>query len=309
MGKPAIAAILTGMFILCYAAQSQVQRPSPPAPGPERAFAFDPDLFTRIDLSANSGWLGRFPEKHVAFEDYMRSLPIRPTPGRNRILILPIGDFRDSDRYALDQTAQYAGLFFQLPVEIVVGTVMPDTEKRVRGDSGRSRTQYRTGPLIDFVEKRGLRRNAVCCIGLTMEDLYPSESWNFVFGEASLMKRIGVYSLNRLNPAEDGGARSDDADRLFRLRAFKLMTHETCHMFGLTHCIRYECVVNGSISLDESDADPPFLCPDCLRKLQWNIGFDVIERYRGLREFWKKNEFKREAEWMEKRLTRISLGE
>jgi archaemetzincin len=33
-----------------------------------------------------------------------------------------------------------------------------------------------------------------------MEDLYPEPSWNFVFGQASLNERVGVYSFARYGP-------------------------------------------------------------------------------------------------------------
>jgi len=43
--------------------------------------------------------------------------------------------------------------------------------------------------------------------------------------------------------------------------------------------------MNGSNHLAESDARPLHLCPVDLRKLQWSIGFDVVERYRRLLDF------------------------
>ncbi len=38
-------------------------------------------------------------------------------------------------------------------------------------------------------------------LALTTSDLWPGEGWNFVFGQASLSERVGVWSLHRLgNP-------------------------------------------------------------------------------------------------------------
>jgi predicted Zn-dependent protease len=39
-----------------------------------------------------------------------------------------------------------------------------------------------------------LPEDAFCLLGITMEDLYPNPSWNFVFGEAALRERVGVAS-------------------------------------------------------------------------------------------------------------------
>ena len=42
--------------------------------------------------------------------------------------------------------------------------------------------------------------------------------------------------------------------------------------------------MNGTNSLGETDASPLCLCPDCLRKLAWNRGFDVRRRHARLAE-------------------------
>jgi archaemetzincin len=42
--------------------------------------------------------------------------------------------------------------------------------------------------------------SAFCLNAVTMEDLYPDPQWNFVFGEASLPDRTGVFSFARYNP-------------------------------------------------------------------------------------------------------------
>lgn len=56
-------------------------------------------------------------------------------------------------------------------------------------------------------------------------------------------------------------------------------------MFGIRHCVYYECVMNGSNHLQESDSRPLELCVVCLRKLQTNIKFDILERYKRLYQF------------------------
>merc|ERR1712050_454162 len=44
------------------------------------------------------------------------------------------------------------------------------------------------------------------------------------------------------------------------------MVHETCHMFGVLHCVYWHCLMNGSNGPSDS-AGASFLCPVCLRKL------------------------------------------
>ena len=59
-------------------------------------------------------------------------------------------------------------------------------------------------------------------------------------------------------------------------------THETGHMFGIRHCIAYECGMNGSNHSDERDRQPLEFCPECQPKLWWTCGLDPLERSRAL---------------------------
>ena len=142
--------------------------------------------------------------------------------------------------------------------------------------------QLLTTDILALLQQQ-LPADAYCMLGITMIDLYPDPAWNFVFGQAALRERVGVYSFARY----EGDPR----------RSCKVLAHETSHMFGIEHCIYFRCVLNGSNHLAESDARPMHLCPVDLRKLQWSVGFDVMERYRRLSSVAKKAGFRDEAEW------------
>lgn len=49
------------------------------------------------------------------------------------------------------------------------------------------------GDLLRFLQNRQ-PEDAFCIVGITMIDLYPKESWNFVFGQASLS--MGMVFVN-----------------------------------------------------------------------------------------------------------------
>ncbi|KAJ8316336.1 hypothetical protein KUTeg_006350, partial [Tegillarca granosa] len=134
-------------------------------------------------------------------------------------------------------------------------------------------------------------KDAFCVAGITMCDLYPQESWNFVFGLANLSGRCGVYSL----------ARYFEVNEPLLKRACKTMCHEIGHMFGLKHCIFFKCIMNGSNHLDESDSRPIFLCPVCLRKLHFTCKFDIIERYQKMEAFWAEHNLQGDADWLNRR--------
>lgn len=58
------------------------------------------------------------------------------------------------------------------------------------------------------------------------------------------------------------------------------MAHEITHMFGMKHCIYYDCLMNGTMSAEETQRRTNnTLCPVCLKKLKINIKFDTKERF------------------------------
>jgi archaemetzincin len=60
------------------------------------------------------------------------------------------------------------------------------------------------------------------------------------------------------------------------------MTHEIGHLFGMKHCVFYNCVLNGCNNFEEFDSKPLYMCPVCIRKLQSNIEFNFVDHYEGV---------------------------
>lgn len=80
------------------------------------------------------------------------------------------------------------------------------------------------------------------------------------------------------------GAKDEETQKLILHRACKTMTHEIMHMFGVRHCIVHEWLMNGTNRMEEADLKPFLLCPVCLRKLHYAIGFDIKQRYSKLKK-------------------------
>ena len=102
------------------------------------------------------------------------------------------------------------------------------------------------------------RQNKTFCqIALTNVDLYPQDEWNFVYGLANPSEGCGVFSFARHEDSSMDGENceieGESADMTWLRRSLGTMVHEIGHMFGLRHCIVYECTMNGSNGSDESD--------------------------------------------------------
>lgn len=83
------------------------------------------------------------------------------------------------------------------------------------------------------------------------------------------------------------------------------MTHEISHMFGIKHCIYYHCAMCGSMHAEEAARRPMHLCPICVRKLQLNLKFDYVKRYKALLKAivsLDNKHFQEEAQWLSERV-------
>ena len=59
-----------------------------------------------------------------------------------------------------------------------------------------------------------------------------------------------------------------EEDKIDFLRACgKVLTHEIGHLFGIKHCIYWECRMNGANHQNEFNDQPFYICPICLHKL------------------------------------------
>ena len=124
-----------------------------------------------------------------------------------------------------------------------------------------------------------------CILAVTNQDLYPREEWNFVFGLADMDSCCGVFSFHRHFEMHQQGLSETEKLTIWMKRSCWTMVHEIGHMFGLRHCIYYECIMNGSNGHFEGDRYPDrTLCPVCLCKLKLNATFDCREQFTRLIE-------------------------
>lgn len=269
----------------------------------KRAFTPGNDFQPIRDPGPND-WLAQHPEPHQTYDDFVASWPNKPDTKQNIIYLVPMGQFEGALVPSLTHLRDFAAAYFAMKVELMPAVELNSVKLTTRINSFTQRKQILTDDVLTFLKTK-LPGDAFCMLAVTMEDLYPDPSWNFVFGQASLRERVGVYSFARYMPSFYGKAEGPNDLTIVLQRSFKVLAHETAHMFGLTHCTFYECVLTGSNHLEETDARPVHLCPICLRKLQYSIGFDVLDRYRNLKLFYSSTGLDEEAEWIAKRIEEI----
>lgn len=263
---------------------------------------FDQSGFVPLSAPKPGEWLAVHHEPGQTSAAFLRSRPNYPNDARRTIYLQPLEQF-SSDGPSVQRLKEFTEAFFSLPVKVlqVFDTGRARITTRINPET--NKPQMLTGDVLNLLKQR-LPKDAYCLLGITLCDLYPDPAWNFVFGQATLSERVGVYSFARYDP-HFWGEESPDREKLILRRSCRVLAHETGHMFGIEHCIYFHCVMNGSNSLPEDDAGPLHLCPVDLRKLYESIRFDLIARYAHLRDFCREVGFGDEARWIEEQLARV----
>lgn len=242
-------------------------------------------------------WLAQHDEDGQTFEEYIKLTPKRPDSRRKYIYIAKIGDFDKTENKIIKTTAQYISAFFNLPVKFINDislSSIPQNAQRINPQTNDK--QLLTTYLLDNTLKQKKPNDAFCLIGFTSYDLWPGEDWNFVFGQASMYDNVGVWSIYR-----NGNPQKSDYDyNLFLKRTIKTGLHEIGHMLSIYHCIYYECLMNGTNHIKESDNAPLWLCPVDLKKLTWNLNIEPIKRFNNLINLTTKLKFNEETNFYKK---------
>eukprot|EP00756_Hemistasia_phaeocysticola_P011117 Hpha_TRINITY_DN15090_c0_g1::TRINITY_DN15090_c0_g1_i1::g.123353::m.123353/K06974/amzA, AMZ2, AMZ1; archaemetzincin len=233
-------------------------------------------------LQPKSGdWLREHQERGQGVVSFLRR-PLRAQPHSTfqTVVIQPVGEHQKLHEVLPPLTA-WISAYYCLNVEVAPTVtfeeIARDVAVREHPDYGR---QLHASKVIDFAKKRVSANRALsrtCCavVALTMEDLYPRDAWNFVFGLARGSESAAVVSLVRYM--------EDDRCSILH-RACKVLTHELGHIFGLGHCIYFGCLMNGSNHLEELDRNPLQLCPVCLTKTMITFQWNLLSRSRGILE-------------------------
>ena len=270
----------------------------------QRVFAPGDD-FVPMPMPGPRDWLAKYPEGGQTFAEFLRSEPNQLDDQRRLIYLQPIGEFATEYAPSLDKLREFTEAYFTLETKLLPTLTIPADQVTTRVREGTERPQWLAADILKILEPQ-LPPDAYCLLGVTLTDLYSLTTTTYVFGQASIRNRTGVFSFARFDPAFYDDPRPANVETLILRRSCHTLAHETCHIFGMQHCIYFQCPVNGSNNLDENDSRPMQLCPVCLRKLHSTIRFDPIERDRRLVEVYQRLGFTKEAEWINKRLKNVA---
>jgi archaemetzincin len=247
-------------------------------------------FFKPMDEPTADEWLAAFKENGQTFEQYFNSNPVLPSPERKTLYVQPIGEFDGKQLKIIRLAVEYMQKFFGLPVKLLTQKKFdePLSLRNYRINQFTRKRQILTSFVLEEILLPKLPHDAAALIAFTNEDLFPDKNTRYVFGQASLKNRVGVWSLFRLD---------DFANyEKFLRRTLKVAVHETGHMFSFAHCTKYECVMSGTNHLSETDKRPVDVCPECMAKICWMSGYEPEKRYQDLAEFCRTHNLTKDYE-------------
>jgi archaemetzincin len=238
-------------------------------------------LYTPLGKPRPGDWLESHHEDGQTFREYLATKPITPQGARRTIYFQSIGDFTKVQQQIVDDTAAYLAAGYHREVKTLAAASLKDIPAKARRTPEGGAEQILTDHVLYKVLAPKLPKDAAAMIALTAADLWPGEGWNYVFGQASLRDRVGVWSIHRNGDPAAG----DKEYRLCLLRTIRTAAHELGHMFSIQHCTAYECNMCGSNNREESDRRPLAECPQCTAKICWATEDDPQQRFNRLAKY------------------------
>jgi archaemetzincin len=248
------------------------------------AAASGDQAFARLGEPRPGEWLWEFRERGQTLSEYLQAGVNRKNAVRGRLHLQPYADLRPQHRPAVAAVRDHLQAFFDTEV-----VVLPE-RKLVPLWYHQGRRQWDADVAVRSLARQ-VPEDSLGVLGLMGSDLYGLRL-NFIFGVGLMRERAALYSLHRYDTRDE---------RLLTRRAVKVAVHEMGHVLTLKHCVFYRCVMNGSNSVAEMDAQPPHPCPVCLAKLRANLRFDPRARYERLEALYRRQGLTDEAAFVRAR--------
>jgi len=294
-----LIACTLGGTLLAAQPEDELYRPQADVEADPPAF-YSPKLYEEIGLAKDSGGYTEEEGKRFVqpFLQYVASDPPRQTRARHTLYILPVGRTTELFCQHLRAIRVFLETYLTLPVELLPAVELGNPPSRLRPDSKEEITQYESRFLLKNVVMPCRPDDAFSVLGLTLENLYAEndKEWPGVGGTWQSNPPAAIYSLWPFPKS----VRPSDADYpQYLARSLRIAAMEAVHTFDIDPCRRYRCILSQS-ALDAHECI--HLCPEDLKKLRWNVGFDLVDRYEALWRLYARLGMKDEAAWVVKRI-------
>lgn len=127
---------------------------------------------------------------------------------KKKICLVPLGEEWTESEVEVDKTGlkesfisllqRFATLFF-MGFQVVVLPSVSIAKLKCKTRLNCGTLQLYIPDVYKYLQAKW-PAGAFCVVGITMIDLYPKESWNFVFGQANSSTGVGVFSFARYDP-------------------------------------------------------------------------------------------------------------
>ncbi len=231
-------------------------------------------------------------EQGQTFEEYVRGSK-RTIEQYSKLYLLPLGTFSEVEQKLIDLVVEGMTCFFGLPtIQLKADplTKLPASAERIGGAGPASDSEHLSNrqdtssqktcgcsSVARANEHRSLARRGVeLCV------------WPGIARHAR--RRLVLRALRQL------GRHGSRTATLFSSFAESRVARDGPHVWH-SHCAAYECGMNGSNSLPESDRQVLEFCPECQAKIWWTNDYTPKKRCAAMLEYCKKAGLVEEAKY------------
>jgi archaemetzincin len=240
------------------------------------------------------------------FSAFLKKKPNKPDSIRKYIYILPFGNMKAEIESIVLHEVNYLNCFFQIPVKVLdrvsfdeikgieniktrmMGDIDLDYYSKMKGEIGDLHEQIQASSFMDYYMIKHKPEDAIAVLGITEHDIY-NPGYNFLFGSSKLHTGVGIVSTFRII----------DYGQTTKHNIRKVMSKQIANMFSIKNVKDYECLLNFHSSKNKLEDGVFYISPKALEKLQYSLGFDHLERFTALKDFWTAEENENMAKYYE----------
>lgn len=215
-------------------------------------------------------WLWEQNEQGQCYPQFLNNKNAVLSDTKNTLYVVPIKKKEGSviDKKLLADYKKFIkAYYYGVKVKILKSVFVEDLRLNEKLEWSEENEQFNSKKMLGWINSKYgyLKKNYIGIIAVIDEDLGCDEL-NYVFGLACPMTQVGISSVIRYTKKF---TEKEYDYNTFLIRTLKTTLHEIGHMFGILHCIYYECNMNGSNDLEKSDVRPIYFCPVCYRKISF----------------------------------------